>query len=81
MSLLSDMLVLSIASRVSFKLNISHELPLLVFSCYSELKWPKNILDNWIKAKEHASNTTAAQKDESLTLAPFFPLAQFENMK
>lgn len=77
------MLVLSTAGGVCYELNISHELPLLVFSCYTELKGPKNILDNWTEAKEQSPTNikAAAQKDGSLSHAPFFPLAQLENIK
>lgn len=65
------------------KLNIPHEPPLLVLSCYSELRGHKNLLDNWIEAKEHASTNTkaAAQKDGSLSHAPFFHLVKLENIK
>jgi len=47
--------------EVCNELNISCGAPLLLFSCYTELKGPKNIWGNWIEAKEHVStNATAA---------------------
>lgn len=64
------MLVLSATGGVRYELNISRKVPLLVFSFNTELKGPKNTLDNWTEAKEHApvNTNTAAQKDGSLSL-------------